>query len=164
MLIGVISDTHNDFNGIIKAIKFFNLRNTDLVLHCGDICSPSAAKKFAALNSGFKAVYGNNDIDRAELDNAISPFGMISEGPFKFKVSGKLFAMTHSPFSVSSLIAEGNFDYVLYGHTHRPSIEKRGNVAVINPGEACGYRYGRKTVALIDLESGKSEIFEYEFE
>jgi phosphoesterase, MJ0936 family len=160
MLIGVISDTHNDIISARKAINFFNLRNVDLVLHCGDIFSPSVAQEFSKLNCGFKAVFGNNDIERAALENVISEFGMIQEAPFEFKVSGKYFSMVHKPFNIGVMAMDGKHDYVLYGHLHRASIEKQGNTTILNPGEACGQRYGRKTVALIDLISEHCEIFE----
>ncbi|MCL1971410.1 MAG: metallophosphoesterase, partial [Endomicrobia bacterium] len=160
MLIGVISDTHNDIEGIKNAVDFFNLRCADLVLHCGDIFSPFAAKEFAGLRCGFKAVYGNNDIEQAELENIISEFGMIQPAPFEFKVSGKLFVMMHKPFNLGTMANSGKYDFILYGHLHRAGIEKIGKTIVLNPGEASGQRFGIKTVALIDLLSGHNEIFE----
>jgi len=158
MLIGAISDTHNDIQSIKKAVEFFNLRNADLVLHCGDIFSAEAAKEFSKLNCGFKAVFGNNDFDRADLDNAVSDFGMICEPPFEFKISNKLFIMLHNPFNLGVLANSQKYDYILYGHLHRASIEKCGKTFVVNPGEACGRRFGRKTAALIDLILDKPEI------
>lgn len=160
MLIGVISDTHNDIEGIQNAVNFFNLRCADLVLHCGDISLPEAAKEFANLRCGFKAVYGNNDIDQAGLENVISEFGMIQPAPFEFKVSGKLFVMVHKPFNLGIMANSGKYDFILYGHLHRAGIEKVGKTTVLNPGEACGQRFGIKTVALIDLDTQHNEIFE----
>ncbi|MDR1194897.1 MAG: metallophosphoesterase [Endomicrobium sp.] len=160
MLIGVISDTHNDTGCIRKAVNFFNLRNVDLVLHCGDIFSPDVAKGFAKLNCGFKAVYGNNDLDRSGLENVISEFGMIQEAPFEFKISGKLFVMLHKPFNIGVIAANNKYDYVLYGHLHKVSVETEGKTTILNPGEACGQRYGRKTIALIDLIINHTEIFD----
>lgn len=160
MLIGVVSDTHNDIAAIRKTVKFFNLRYVDLVLHCGDIFSPFAAKEFSGLNCGFKAVFGNNDIERAALENAISEFGMISEEPFEFKAAGKLFIMTHRPLNTAATVLSGKYDYVLCGHSHKPSAENHGKTTVVNPGEACGRRYGRRTVAIIDLIINHTEIFD----
>ncbi len=163
MLIGVLSDTHNDFASIDRAIKFFNLRNVDLVLHCGDIFSVNAAKEFTKLNCGFKAVFGNNDIEQAELETTISNFGMINAAPFEFKVSGKMFIMMHRPVNLEVLAKSGKYDYILYGHLHKPAVEKIEKTTVLSPGEACGLRYGVKTVALIDLISGESEIYDLDF-
>jgi len=156
MRIGIISDTHNDIFCIEKAVEFFNLRKADAVLHCGDIFSPSAAKKFSALNCGFKAIFGNNDYERAALENVISDFGIIADAPFEFKIDGKNFVMFHRFFSV----ADGKYDYVLYGHTHKPRAENINGTLFLNAGEACGRRYGRKTAAMIDLNLNSCEIFD----
>ncbi|MDR2192205.1 MAG: metallophosphoesterase [Endomicrobium sp.] len=157
MFIGVISYTHNDVFYIRKAIEFFNFRKANIVLHCGDIFSPSAALEFSKLNCAFKAVFGNNDYERAALDNVISGFGIIKEAPFEFKLDGKLFVMTHSP----SFFDDKKYDYALFGHTHKPKIENIKGTLFINPGEACGHRYGRATAVLVDTQRKRSEIFDF---
>jgi putative phosphoesterase len=50
MKIGLISDTHDNVENIRKAIKEFNDRNVDLVLHAGDFASPIAVESFADVN------------------------------------------------------------------------------------------------------------------
>ncbi|MCL2484561.1 MAG: metallophosphoesterase [Endomicrobia bacterium] len=160
MLIGVISDTHNDISSIKEAVKFFNLRGANLVLHCGDIFSASAAKEFAALKCGFKAVFGNSDFEHSALENVISNFGIIQNAPFEFTLKEKKFVMSHRIFTT----AAGKYDYIIYGHTHIPRIEKIRETVFLNPGEACGWRYGRRTVALINLETNHCEIFDLDLE
>jgi len=157
MLIGVISDTHNDVLCIKKAVNLFNLRGANIVLHCGDIFSPSAALEFAKLSCGFKAVFGNNDYERAALENVISNFGVINNAPFEFKLDGKTFAMSHRPFSSF----DKKYNYMLFGHTHKPRIETFENTVMLNPGEACGFRYGRQTAAFIDTQTNSNEIGEF---
>jgi len=156
MLIGIVSDTHDNLSSIKQTIEFFNLRGVNLVLHCGDIFSTTAAQEFSKLKCGFKAVFGNNDYDRAALDNVISSFGVIREAPFEFTLENKKFIMSHRPLSVPA----GKYDYVLNGHTHKAKIEKFNGTTFINPGEACGQRYGRKTVALLDTKLNTCEIFD----
>ena len=36
-MIGIISDTHENENAIKKAVEIFKDKNTDFVVHCGDI-------------------------------------------------------------------------------------------------------------------------------
>ncbi|AKL98224.1 metallophosphoesterase [Endomicrobium proavitum] len=156
MLIGILSDTHDSLVCIKQAIEFFNLRNVNLVLHCGDIFSPSAAQEFAKLNCGFKAVFGNNDFERAALENIISSFGIIKPEPFEFTIENKKFVMSHRPL----LHVSKEYNYIFYGHTHKPKIEKSEETLFLNPGEACGSRYGRKTVALLNASNNIAEIFD----
>lgn len=158
MLIGVISDTHNHLDCINKAIVEFNLRNVNLVLHCGDISLPKYAAEFSKLKCGFKAVFGNNDIYQADLENTILRFGIIKREPFSFKIQNKTFLLSHHLNASSNDNAV--YDYILSGHTHQPKIIKTKASVFLNPGEACGWRYGKKTAAIIDLDANREEIFE----
>ena len=53
--------------------------------------------------------------------------------------------------------AEAGTDYVLYGHTHFPAVEKLGRTVVINPGSVGEHRYvdglTELSCAVLDLES-----------
>ena len=51
MLVGVVSDTHNNFKNIDTIIELFNNEKVELVVHTGDIASASALQKFSKLNS-----------------------------------------------------------------------------------------------------------------
>ncbi|MBQ3834578.1 MAG: metallophosphoesterase [Elusimicrobia bacterium] len=155
MRIGILSDTHNNTGKILKAIEFFNLRQAEFVLHAGDFSYPEVAKYFEMLQCPFMAVFGNNDFDVYEFQKIIGKFGSIYEPPYEFVLDGKNFLMTHhlyTPFK--------KYDYIICGHTHRPSILKTSNGLIINPGEVAGRRYGRSTVATLDTEKNHAEIFD----
>ena len=51
MLVGVVSDTHNNINNINKIIDIFNQEEVELVIHTGDISKASTLKLFSSLNS-----------------------------------------------------------------------------------------------------------------
>ena len=71
MKIGVISDTHDHLTNISKAIKIFNERNIDVLIHCGDFVSPFTFRVFddliPSIKNNFYGVFGNNDGDRVFL-------------------------------------------------------------------------------------------------
>ena len=67
MLIGIISDTHDNLPMIEKAVKRLNAENVALVLHAGDYISPFVIPKFKALNAKLIGVFGNNDGDHEAL-------------------------------------------------------------------------------------------------
>ncbi|MFA7073660.1 MAG: metallophosphoesterase [Endomicrobiaceae bacterium] len=155
MKIGILSDTHNNTDKIIKAIDFFNLRHVDFVLHAGDFSFVSSAKHFENLKAPFIAVFGNNDFEVYDLTKTINKFGQIYDSPYIFVLAGKTFVLTHRIFNV-----EKHFDYMIYGHTHKPHIERLSNRMFINPGEVSGRRYGRSTVAILETENENAEIFD----
>ena len=49
MKIGLISDTHDNIDNILKAVREFNNREVDIVLHSGDFVSPIAVESFAGI-------------------------------------------------------------------------------------------------------------------
>lgn len=159
MKIGILSDTHNNADKIIKAVEFFNLRQTELVLHAGDFSFASSAKLFSKLTMPMIAVFGNNDLDTYDLEKTIMPFGQIYSAPYSFTVDDKRFMLTHRLYST-----ETKFDYMVYGHTHKPHIQKTPSGMFINPGETSGRRYGRSTVAILETETNHAEIFDLDLE
>ena len=62
MLIGVISDTHNNIKNIGKIISILNNEKVDLVIHTGDITKAETLKKFSLLNCPLTGVFGNNEL------------------------------------------------------------------------------------------------------
>ena len=61
MKIGLISDTHDNIENILKAVRKFNSRRVDIVLHAGDFVSPIVLESFAGIK--LVGILGNNDID-----------------------------------------------------------------------------------------------------
>ncbi|NLV66821.1 MAG: metallophosphoesterase family protein, partial [Spirochaetes bacterium] len=64
MLLGIISDTHNDIEATKKAIDLFKERGITVIAHAGDITSP----KMLEYLKGFTCyvVLGNGDLIDAE--------------------------------------------------------------------------------------------------
>ena len=68
MILGVVSDTHNNLKNIDTIISIFNEEEVDLVIHTGDITNSKSLAKFSNLKSEFFAVYGNNDLNETGLE------------------------------------------------------------------------------------------------
>lgn len=159
MKIGILSDTHNNIDKICKAINFFNLQHVEFVLHAGDFSFPQSAGYFSKLKAPLLAIFGNNDFDYYGLSKTIEPFGNIYEPPYEFVLDNKNFLLTHHLYKPTK-----KFDYIIYGHTHKPSILKTPNGIFINPGETSGRRYGRSTVVILDTNTNHIEIFDLDLE
>jgi len=157
MHIGIISDSHDNMPAIEKAVKFFNEKGVDIVMHAGDIVSPFTARAFGKLESSFIAIFGNNDGDKVHLKQFFSGIGEIHEDPYLGKINGMSIAMTHKPEIVRSLASQ--HDVVIYGHTHEVDVRVE-NALIVNPGECCGYLTGKSTVALLYTKNMNAEIVE----
>ncbi|MCX5774428.1 MAG: metallophosphoesterase [Fusobacteria bacterium] len=147
--IGIVSDTHDHMGNIGKIVEIFNQEKVDLVIHCGDIVSPFAARHFEGLNAKMVAVYGNNDGEHKGLFMTLE--GNIFAEPYILEYEGKKICVAHHPFIIEKLKEKNVADIYLFGHTHIKSIEN--NPFVINPGEGCGYLTGIATVAVLDTQN-----------
>jgi hypothetical protein len=164
MLIGVISDTHDNMPMVEKAVKRLNDEKVELVLHAGDYVAPFVIPKFKALNAKLIGVFGNNDGDHellrkrfGETDNCEvrGRFALVDANGFRI-------ALLHGDETelLDALIHCGGFDAVAHGHVHAVGVQKKGKTLDINPGEVCGYLTGRTTMALLDTTKREARIID----
>ncbi|NPA47635.1 MAG: metallophosphoesterase [Thermococci archaeon] len=148
MLIGIMSDTHDNLPAIRQAVDFFNEKGVELVLHAGDYVAPFVGRELERLNARFMGVFGNNDGERAGLRKALGVEGEVIE----IEANGVKIAVTHgtNDVIVRALARSNLYDIVVVGHTHRYEIREEGRTILVNPGEVCGYLTGIKSVALLD--------------
>lgn len=158
MLIGIISDTHDDMGQIKKVVELFNSREVSEVIHAGDFVSPFTFEILGDLKAGFRGIFGNNDGDRLLLRDKSGD--RISSQPYMFELGKKKVAVVHEPASVEAFAASGRFDLVVYGHTHAPDVRRINGALVVNPGKVAKLHKGRSTAVLLDTENMEPEIIE----
>lgn len=148
MRIGLISDTH----GQLRPEVFDHFVGVERILHAGDIGSPDILIELEAI-APVTAVYGNTDgFDiRALVPEAAS-----------LECAGRTIVLVHgdqfgSPMPHVLLAAYPAADVIVYGHTHRPLVERVGARVVVNPGAAGPRRFKlRPSVGIMTL--GESEV------
>jgi putative phosphoesterase len=159
MKIGVISDTHDNLPQIAKAVKLFNKEKVELVLHAGDFIAPFTSREFKELDSRLIGVFGNMDAEKTNLAEKFSKIGKIYESPYKLEVGGRRIILMHKETLVDSLSKSGDYEVVIYGHTHQVDLRKE-KALILNPGECGGWLKGKPTVALLDLEKLEAEVID----
>ncbi len=164
MLIGVMSDTHDDIEQTKKAVSRFNREGVEQVLHAGDFVSPFMIDTLKGLEAPLTGVFGNNDGDRHLLGRKSAGLpSMKIEGTFaRIDAGGMRIALLHGNDRelLETLATCGSLDLLVYGHTHRPEVRKAGTLLIVNPGEVYGHLTGRSTVALVDTVKRTAEIVE----
>ncbi len=148
-MIGILSDTHDNLDAVRRAVRLFNDAGCSLVVHAGDFVAPFTARELRELAAPVKAVFGNCDGEKAGLARAFEGWGEIREAPFLFSQDGLRFLICHLDGPVNRYLAENPCDVLIYGHTHRPLVERRAGALIINPGETGGWLNGRRTAALL---------------
>lgn len=153
MLIGLISDSHDNVPHIEQAVNIFKQCKVGLVLHAGDYCSPFTIPPFDGLP--LKGVFGNNDGDLYLLMKKAEEIGADLLGSFgDLEVDGRRIALYHGTDApiTAALEQSGNFDAVISGHTHEKKAEQVNGTLAINPGTAHGFD-GEATIALLDTDA-----------
>ena len=158
MIVGIMSDTHDNLPLVKKAIEVFNEREVGYVIHAGDYTSPFTLKLFQDLRCEYTGIFGNNDGDKLLLQERAG--GRIRNQPYVFTLEGKKIVVMHEHHVVEALAASGHFDIVIFGHTHEAVVRKVKETLLVNPGEVSTYLYGKSTVAVVDLETLEAEILE----
>jgi len=169
-MIGILSDTHDNLDAVRKAVQVFKDAGCSLIIHAGDFVAPFAARELGTAGIPLQAVYGNCDGEKLGLADAISPFGAIQEPPLVFLHEGLSILVTHSLGGPGAcrgarsssprpgLKSAEKHDVVIFGHTHKSEVRREGRTLFVNPGEACGWLTGLRTVALLDPATLDTEI------
>lgn len=155
MIIGVVSDTHNNAKNIKKIISLFNEEKVPYVIHTGDIANAKSLEKFTQLNSKLIGVYGNNDRHEIGIKEIayINDF-QFDEPPKLITLCDKNIAIFHEPDPIESFLFQNkNIDIVIHGHTHRYKDEIKNGILFFNPGESAGMRTGNNAIGLLNLKS-----------
>jgi hypothetical protein len=152
MLVALISDTHSPrrWKGCPPDVAR-RLRDVDLILHAGDVCTADVLDELAAY-APVRAVIGNNDGPDVEAWGATPSF--------EADLAGVPVAMVHDagpstrrPARLRKLFPGARV--VVFGHSHIPwDHEERGQRS-INPGSPTDRRrQPQGTMGLLHLDAG----------
>jgi len=155
MLIGVVSDTHNNIQNIRNIIDIFNNEKIDIAIHTGDISKPETLKLFSKLNCPLAGVFGNNDRIETGLKEVCEEYNFkFQEPPFAITLENRNLAIFHEPELIESYLdTNKNVELVIHGHTHRYREDKINNVIYFNPGESAGSLKGKNAIGVICTKS-----------
>jgi hypothetical protein len=140
--VGVISDTH----GLLRPEAVAVLRGSQIIMHAGDVGSPHVLEHLRALAPTF-AVRGN--IDRQEWAASLSATEVVVVGPLSLWMLHDIAELDLDPVAA-------RFAAVIYGHSHKPSIEWRDGVLYLNPGSAGPRRFKLPVTIARLVVSGKT--------
>lgn len=122
----MISDTH----GLLRNEAVDALSGCELIVHAGDIGSPDIIDSLRKLAPTI-AIRGN--VDRGEW---AKNFNEIEA----FEFDGKRFYLIHNIKDLNIELS-GEFDAVIFGHSHKPHNEQKGSVLFFNPASAGPRRF-----------------------
>lgn len=156
MKIGIIADSHDHKDNITASVAWFNSEKVALVLNAGDLVAPFTARIFQKLDARMICVFGNNDGERLGLSRTFE----IHRHPHVVETGGLKILLLHEPDNLESIAKSGDYDVIVYGHTHEKDIREVGATKIVNPGECCAWLTGIGTVAILETETMEVTIKE----
>ncbi|MDE6698985.1 MAG: metallophosphoesterase [Lachnospiraceae bacterium] len=148
MKVLIVSDTHRHNENLEKVLK--EVKPIDLLIHCGD-AEGTEGHIQQICDCPLYIVSGNNDFFSRlpyEAEFSIDKYKV-------FMCHGHTYYVS---MGLERLLDEARVrkaDIVLYGHTHRPIIELRDGIMVINPGSISYPRQEGKIPTYVIMEIDK---------
>lgn len=148
-MLAVFADTHGTADPQLAGRAADALSGAAVVLHAGDFTTGAVYEGFERRARELTAVHGNSD--PAPLRDRLPAVDTVAwQGRSVLVVHGH----EHTPTSLSLLARDREADLVVTGHTHRPAIERLGDLPVVNPGSHADPRSGPPTHAELRTENG----------
>jgi hypothetical protein len=143
MRLAVLSDIHDNIWKLAAALEA--VASSDVLVCCGDLCSPFIIHQ---LGKGFAGpihiIFGNNDADlfRITANAQKYPHIKIHGEFFRAEFDGKSVAAVHYDNIARPLALSGEFDLVAFGHNHVYEMGRAGRALLVNPGPIMGAKFG----------------------
>lgn len=141
MNIAIISDIHDNLWNLGKAIQL--LSAADVLICCGDLCSPFVIDELTKFPREVHIVFGNNDADlfRITAKAAKTPNIRLYGELFTSVLDGTRIAVNHFDYLARPMAKSGDFDVVCFGHNHELELSNEGACRLINPGPVMGAKF-----------------------
>lgn len=136
MKIAILSDSHDSWGNLEKAINITNEKKCEVLLFAGDLIAPAGLERLKKFSGKVNIILGNNDGEkilltrRAGASNNIKLFYDIYEET----LGGIKVFMNHFPRFTELAAKSGEFDLCVFGHTHDYHHEQIGETLLVNPG------------------------------
>ncbi len=137
MRIGVISDIHDHLHNLQPAIRALS-GETEILICCGDLCSPFVMEELKKYPGPVHIVFGNNDADLFRITRKSDARVQVHGEFLEFDLDGFRIAVNHFDNIAAPIAKSQLYDLVCFGHNHRYSVTKFGKTTALNPGALMG--------------------------
>lgn len=169
MLVGVISDSHDNLQLLKRVLTELLSHRVQLIFHLGDFISPFTVRLIREIIGEIPliGIKGNNDGDIYQILQLFTQYKWTFKAePSIININDRRILIVHGYGSIEDTVKLINawalsldVDVILYGHTHRVDLRKNNKKLILNPGEICGYITGKSSYAILDLKNIEAEVY-----
>ena len=142
----VLSDSHGAVAPMVRAVE---LATPDLILHLGDCWRDGEQLHARFPDIPREQVPGNCDLRPGEPAARL----LVLEGKRILLCHGHTYGVKTSLLAAGFAAEEQQLDLFLFGHTHRPLVDRRGRTLFLNPGSIG--RSPRPSYATVTIRDGQ---------
>lgn len=157
MKYAIASDIHDNIPNLEKFLSWIKNNGAEGVICCGDVTTKETIRLLSLSFSGLiYLVRGNMEIyedsDLKKLNNVkfIGRLGIVD-------IDGRKIGICHEPFLFARIYEIGTCETIFYGHTHKPWIEEKNKIRLVNPGTLGGV-FQKSTFAVWDSVNNGLEL------
>ena len=142
----VLSDSHGAVAPMVRAVE---LAKPDLILHLGDCWRDGEQLRARFPDIPLEQVPGNCDFQPEEPAERL----LVLEGKRILLCHGHTYGVKTSLLAAGFAAEERQLDLFLFGHTHRPLVDRRGRTLFLNPGSIGDST--RPSYAVVTIQGGQ---------
>ncbi len=168
MKIAIMSDSHDHWENLTKAVDIANTKSCKYLLFSGDLIAPTGLEILSKFKGKVKLVFGNNEgeiaglvLNAENIQNLEIPKRdkhQINRGAlWEEEINGLNFFMNHYPRIAEIAAHSGLFDVVIYGHNHTYNHSTIKNCLYLNPGEVHGSKTNTPSFMVLDTNTKNVE-------
>ncbi len=158
MHLAIISDLHDNLINLKQCLDWCKESKIQKIICCGDVGNQETILYLSANFSGeIFLVEGNAETYQLEdlkpLTN-IKFFGLLG----KIETENLNIGFCHKEKDIPGLLIDNSqLDFIFYGHSHKPWLEKMGKTMMANPGNLAGIFFA-PTFAVLNTENKHLEL------
>lgn len=158
MRIGIFADIHDHLDHARAAVAEFNARECELVAFAGDFVSTFVVPVLRGLKCKLVGCFGDNEGNKLGLLGGLRIVGTVGDPPLGFRAADGTRILVSHQYELFNRDIDGA-DVVVYGHTHKPSVEfDSAGRLFVNPGETSGWTYRKPSIAILETAPLSAEI------
>ena len=146
MKILVLSDSHGNVSNMLQAVE---QEAPNMILHLGDCWRDAEKLQEIYPSIPLHQVPGNCDFRSTEPNEQL----LMLDGKRALICHGHTYGVKQSLLTAGFRADELNLDLFLFGHTHRPLVDRRGDTFFLNPGSIGDH--GRPFYGIVTIVNGK---------
>lgn len=165
MKIAILADVHDHRDNLDWFLENVLKREVDHIIHLWDYWAPGrSVTPIIDLWIPIDGIWWNNDGEKRWVMRQFARSELCTMHRTLFgtvELWWKKVFMSHFPDLATPMAKSGEYDIVLYGHTHHRDLQVIGSTIVCNPWGLCG-NFESASYALYDTESNTFTFIEME--